>query len=180
MMKSCGGRVVVLRDPVETSVGGIEVSERALTKNLEGVVVAVPEGCAVDIGDKIHLPHYEVAEAMVEGREYAMFDGKKLFARRGVDGDFEPVNRHVRVRKCVNDHVRDENGECLIHMTDKFLETTNWVEIIAVSGDCMHVSAEDVGCFCPCPEESPKLHRLGRTKDYMLHEDEIQFTTTGG
>lgn len=178
-MRQIGNRVFAERFAPESGIGSISVSEGAVVANLRAVVADSPEGCAARPGDVVHLPHYGVVDAVVGGKEYAVFDAGEVFAvERG--GDWYPVNGYVRVRKCYTDHVRGEGGEVAIYLPDGVVEETNWVEIVAVAGDCNAVCAEDVGGFCPSPEESPKLRRLGRTKDYMLHEGEIAFVANEG
>jgi co-chaperonin GroES (HSP10) len=157
---------------------GVDISEKALTKNYRGVITHAGNDKIVTIGQRVHIPHFKVVDYDIDGEEYAVTKESDLFAIE--DGTaYVPINRHVLVRKCVNDHMRDEAGEIVLHMTDGFIELTNWVEIIDVSDDCEHITREDIGSFCVAPESSEKLQRILYSKDFMLHESAIEFVTDG-
>lgn len=164
--------VFVKRDETEKKHLGLDISEKALTKNLKGIVVYSRNKEYVN--KRVHIPHYNV----IDWGEYAIFREKDMFAIEGEDG-YVPVNRFVHIRKCENEHILDDNGDVLLYRTDNDIEKTNWVEIIAVAGDCRHVEQSDIGGFCIAPERSENLRRLSYSKDFMLHEDEIQFITSG-
>lgn len=90
--------------------------------------------------------------------------------------DIRPISRYVVVRKCVNDHVRNNDGDVLIYKPDYIYETTNWAQILKVSEDCKVLTDEHVGCLVECPEFSSNLHRLGSESDsvdFFVREDEI-------
>jgi co-chaperonin GroES (HSP10) len=177
--KAIGDWVFVKRDPVDKHHMGLDFSEKALTKNYLGVITNSGRNDKfVTNGQKVHLPHFGVTDCLIDGEEYAVVRDGDLFAIKS-DAAFSPINKHILVRKCVNDHMRDEAGEIALHMTDGFIETTNWVEIIDVSDDCEHITREDVGSFCIAPESSEKLQRLLYSKDFCLHESAIEFVTDG-
>jgi co-chaperonin GroES (HSP10) len=174
--KAIGSYVFIKRDEMDTNHLGLEYSEKALTKNYVGVITNSGSDKFVTTGQKVHLPHFGVTDYVIDGIEYAVVRDGDLFAIKS-DSAFVPINKHVLVRKCVNDHVRDTAGEIALHMTDGFIETTNWVEIIDVSDDCEHITREDIGSFCIAPESSEKLQRILYSKDFCLHESAIEFVT---
>ena len=102
-----------------------------------------------------------------------------LFRSKENGGALRPINRYLRVRKCEEDHIRDESGEISLFMTENFIETTNWVEIIDIADDCEWVPPECTGWFCVAPENDDKLQRDGRTKDWFVHESLLKFITKG-
>ena len=166
------------RDPQETTHLGMAVSQKALTKNLNGVITHIETDKNVTIGSRVHVPHYNVKEFIIDGIEYAVAKAGDLFAK--LEGDaYQPINGYLKVRKCENDHVRGEDDEIVLHMTDKHIEATNWVEIIGVADDCKHITSEDIGMFCVAPESDEKLARILYSKEYMLHESKIEFLTDG-
>lgn len=63
-----------------------------------------------------------------------------------------PKNRRILVRKCVNDHVRAEDGEVQIYKPDEVYETTNVCEIIDIADDCRIFRREHIGWFLELPE----------------------------
>jgi len=180
MLKPLNDNIFILRDPVDTTHRGVEISEKALTKNYVGVIKAIEsdKNVTFGVGDRVHLPHYQVSEWLVDGVEYAVVKGSDLFAKLE-DETYRPVNGYVRVRKCENDHVRDSSGKVALYMTENHIENTNWVEVIDVADDCKHIRKEWVGYFCIAPESSDKLQRILYSKDYMLHESAIEFLTDG-
>lgn len=177
-MKAVNDNVFIKRFETEESVGEIEISEKALTKNSIGVISAVERDKNVTIGDVVHIPHFGVLDFEVDGTEYAVTKHSKLFAKKQGD-TFVPINRYVRIRKCINDHIRDASGEIALYMTENHIETTNWVEVIDVAEDCKHIKREHIGLFCVSPESSDYLQRILYSKDFMLHEDQIKFLTDG-
>lgn len=177
-MKALGSWIFIKRLPVEKKHLGMEISEKALTKNYAGEITA--SGCYknVTVGDRVLIPHYGVIDYEVDGEEFAVVRQGKLFAKI-TDDEYSPINGFVKVRKCVNDHIRDESGAIALHMTENHIENTTWVEVIDVAEDCKNMRKEYIGMFCVAPESSENLQRILYSKDYMLHEDEIQFLTTG-
>lgn len=177
-MEAMNGSVFIERDPMENHGFSVEISEKALTKNLMGTIRHVENDKIVTKNDRVHIPHYNVEDLKVNGEEYAVVKVGELFAVE-VDGAFLPINSYVKIRKCVNDDVRDSDGNVVLYMTDKYIETTNWVEIIDVAEDCKHFTKEDIGRFCIAPENDNLLARLLRSEEFMLHETKIQFVTDG-
>jgi len=175
-MKACNGNVFIERYPEEKELGGIPVSEKACVGNYLGVL-RYSENYKY-VGMDVHIPHYGVLDVEIGGTEYAVTKFSKLFAIKKSDS-YHPINGYVKIRKCVNDHVRDESGEVALYMTENHIEFTNWVEIIEVSDDCKYMREEYVGMFCVSPEDSELLARIGRTKEFCLHESEIKFLTDG-
>jgi co-chaperonin GroES (HSP10) len=179
MLRPMNGRVFVERDPDVQEVGGIAVGDKAKTKALMGAVVASDSDFA-PVGCRIHLPHQraKIEECLVDGRDVACVKEADLF---GIDtnGAIRPVNRYIKVRKCENDHVRDESGNIALYMTDNHIEATNWIEILEVADDCEWVPQDSAGWFAVCPENDDKLQRCGRTMDYFVHESLLKFITDG-
>lgn len=172
-LKAISGNVFVIRDERETSCDGIEISDGAAVKSLNGTV-AFADCDLVKPGDRVHIPHYGVQDMEYGGTEYAMFKAERLFFANG-----EPINGYALVRKCEEDHVRDEHGEIALYMTEKHIESTNWVEILDVAGDCKTLSKRYKGMFSPLPENDERLARLGNSKDFCAHESLVPFLTEG-
>ena len=169
-LEAINGTVFVIRDEMEDSVGGIEVSDRAKVGSTYGTIAAIGDCDYAKVGDRVHIPHYGVTDIEHDGKEYAMFKQDRLFF---VNGDV--VNGYALMRKCANDHVRDDSGEIALYMTDNHIDFTNWVEVIEVAEDCKFMKKDYVGMFCVAPEDNEKLARVGNSKDYCLHESLIQF-----
>ena len=178
MIKAVGDNVFILRDRIEDHHLGMKISQKALTKNGVGEITAVGSYNSVTIGDRVLIPHYGVIDCEVDGEEYAVVKQGKLFAR--IQGDeYIPINGFVKVLKCVNDHVRDSSGEVALYMTENHIENTTWVEVVDVAEDCESMKKDYIGMFCVAPESSENLQRILYSKEYMLHESEIEFLTTG-
>lgn len=179
-IKANSDSVFIERLPQETTFSGMEVSEKALTKNMKGVIKAIKSenDINVTIGDEVLVPHYGVEDVLVDGVEYALTKQSKLFAKK--EGEtYRPINKFIKIRKCVNDHIRDESGEIALHMTENHIESTNWVEVIDVADDCRNIKKEHIGLFCIAPEDTEDLARIEYTKEYCLREEAVQFLTTG-
>ena len=166
------GSVFVLRDPKEHNVGGIDISGGAQVGSLYGTIASIGECSYANVGDLVHIPHYGVIDAEVNGQMYAIFKQDRLFFVNG-----ECVNGYAMVRKCANDHIRDADGEIALYMTEKHIEWTNWVEVLEVADDCKTLCARYIGMYCVAPENDEKLARIGNTKDFCLHESLIHFLT---
>jgi co-chaperonin GroES (HSP10) len=172
-MKAINNWVFVTRDDAESERDGIEISDGAKVSSLYGTVSFIdPSVEFAKVGDRVHIPHYGVQDVEVEGKQYAMFKAERLFF---VNGD--PVNKYVLVRKCENDHIRDESGKVALYMTENNIETTNWVEVLDFSKNCFGIKEEYKGLFTPLPENDERLARIGASKDFCVHEDLIQFLT---
>ena len=143
--------VFIKRNPIEDHGFSVEISGKALTKNYVGEITA--SGCykTVTIGDRVLIPHYGVIDYEVDGEEFAVVRQGKLFAKI-TDDEYSPINGFVKVRKCVNDHIRDESGAIALHMTENHIENTTWVEVIDVAEDCKNMRKEYIGMFCVAPE----------------------------
>lgn len=173
MLKAISGNVFILRDEKETKVGEIDVSEGAQVGSSYGTITAVDGKCFfAEVGDKVHIPHYGVIDMEIDGVEYAVCKTSRLFF---VNGD--PVNGYVHVRKCENEHIKDESGEIALYMTDHHIEFTNWVEVLTPSKDCKYIKADYSGLYTPAPENDEKLARIGTSKDFCMHESLIEFLT---
>lgn len=173
--------VFIKRYPMEKTFLGLDISEKALTKNYIGRIEAINDSyknVGLGVGDDIHVPHYMVNDVEIDGTEYAITKVGDLFAKK--EGDtYLPVNGYVLVRKCENDHIRDESGEIALYMTENHIEHTHWVEVIAVADDCKMMDKKYIGYFCVAPESDDKLQRILYSKDYCLHESLIKFVTPG-
>jgi hypothetical protein len=174
-MRAINGNVFIIRDEKEADVDGISISEGAQVGSSYGTIAFIDGGCEwASIGDRVHIPHYGVIDMEIDGREYAVCKADRLFYVNG-----EPVNGYVLVRKCENDHIRDEDGSIALYMTDKHIEWTNWVEVLEVAPSCRNIRPEWTGLFCPAPESDERLARIGTSKDFCLHEELIEFLTEG-
>jgi co-chaperonin GroES (HSP10) len=178
MIKAQNDNVFIERLPMEKTHLGMEVAEKACVKNHIGVVKFIESDKYVTSGDEVLIPHYNVTDVTVDGIEYAVAKGCDLFAIRKGD-TYLPINRNVLVQKCVNDHIRDEDGEIALHMTENHIEFTEWVEVVDVAKDCKSMCDRYKGMFCVAPENDQALARIGYTSMFCLHEDSIQFVTTG-
>ena len=177
-MEAINGNCFILRDEKKEVYDGIAISEKAQVKDYEGTVAFI-DGCdALQAGDRVHVPHYATQDYELDGREYVIAKAGDLFAKK-VGDTYLPVNRFVKLRKCTNDHIRDESGEIALFMTEKHIEETNWCEIIDVADDCEWIERKYIGYFCVAPESDNKLQRILRTKDFCLHEEKIEFLTDG-
>ena len=176
-IKPINGRVFVERDPEEKELMGFAVGDRAKVKSLMGTVV-VSDTDIVAAGDRIHLPHQraKTLDCVVDGRELTCVTEADLFSVEK-DGVLRPINRYVKVLKCEEDDIRNSDNSILLYMTEEYKEYTNWVEIIDVAHDCRNAATEDVGLMLVAPENDDRLQRNGRTKEYFVHEDLIQFVT---
>lgn len=174
-IKARNGMVFAIRDEAESSRGGIDISEGAIVKSMDATIAFCDDNCGfAESGDRIHLPHFGVDDIEIDGVEYATFRDSRLFFANG-----SPINKYVLVRKCEEDHVRDESGEIALYMTDKHIETTNWCEVLECADDCQSMSNEYQGLFTPLVESDERLARLGNSKDFCVHEDLIKFVTEG-
>jgi co-chaperonin GroES (HSP10) len=178
MLKAINNNVFIERFPPETTHNGMEVSEKALTKNFRGIIRTIENDKFVTIGDEVLIPHYGVTDFEFDGVEYARTKVERLFAVKNGSG-YRPINRYVKVRKCENDHILDSTGEVALYMTENHIENTNWVEVLEVAGDCKTITSKYIGYYCVAPENSELLARIGYTKDFCMHESLIEFLTSG-
>jgi len=85
-------RVLIQRAAAETKTkSGLLIPEKAQTKGLEGVVVAVGPGArsetgafipmSVEVGDKVLLPEYGGSKLEMEGEELQMFRETDIVAK---------------------------------------------------------------------------------------------------
>ena len=72
-----------------------------------------------------------------------------------------PVNDFLLVLKCVNDHIRNDNGEVVIWRTEYNYDTTNFARVEDVGNKCKYWSKDDIGEFVHCPEYSTGLYNVG-------------------
>jgi co-chaperonin GroES (HSP10) len=172
-LKAIGGNVFIKPDVMDSEVGDIAISGGAQVRSSYGEIVAIDGRCEfASVGDRVHIPHYAVEDIEYDGEKYAICKASRLFLVNG-----KPVNGYVRVRKCENDHVRDDSGEIALYMTEKHIEWTNWVEVVeAIEGSEFE---NYIGMFCVAPENDQKLCRIGRSKDFCLHTELIKFVTEG-
>lgn len=172
-IRAISGNVFIKRHEKETERGGIHIGERAQVGSSYGDIVAIDESCTfAKIGDCVNIPHYGVVDIEHEGEEYATCKADRLFFVNG-----SPVNKYVQVRKCENDHIRDEDGSIALYMSDNHIEHTTWVEVLHTADDCERIPKKWEGLFTPSPESDERLARIGDSKEYCLHEDLIEFLT---
>ncbi len=83
-----------------------------------------------------------------------------------------PINRKLLVRKCVNDHARDENGEVLIYLPDESYEQCYFVEILKVSDDCRQFTQDMIGKGIQVPDFITGLQGIDQEAGlFMVSED---------
>lgn len=75
----------------------------------------------------------------------------------------------IRVRKCVNDHIRNDDGSVLLYRTDYDHDTTWFAEIIDVGPECRIVLRKDIGGKVLLPEMHNDLKRL-IGEDFVVRE----------
>lgn len=172
-LKAINGNVFIKRDATETEREGVLISDGAQVGSCFGEIVAIDGSCKfAKAGDSVNIPHFGVKDIEYDGEVYALCKADRLFLVNG-----EPVNGYVQVRKCENDHIRDESGEIALYMTEKHIEYSMWVEILVVADDCRRIPKKWEGLFAPSPESDERLARIGYTKEFCLHEDLIEFLT---
>lgn len=72
-------RIVVRRDEAEAaSKDGIVIPEKARARPNTGVVLTVPDGCIVKVGDRVLFPEYEGSDMRVDGVLVTILDIKAL------------------------------------------------------------------------------------------------------
>jgi len=81
-----------------------------------------------------------------------------------------PFGSMVYCRKCVNDHIRDKNGDVLLYLDDNSYDgnpngTGTWAEIIGVGPECEYLTDANIGNFCLLPEMANGMSRLGLIED---------------
>jgi co-chaperonin GroES (HSP10) len=86
---------------------------------------------------------------------------------------FVPLHDFIHVRKCVNEHVKDENGSVLLYMTDQFIDTTNMAEVLAVGPDCKYDWRDAIGKFVLCPEFSRGMFCVGKD-EFVIREQTLE------
>ena len=180
MINAINDWVFTKRNSDITGIGDIVVGEGAYAKNQRAVVFS-SSSPAFSVGDTVLLPHYKgmVVETVVDGESYTAIKSANIIAVMR-DGKPIPVNKNILVRKCTNDHIRDESGAIALYMHENYIENTQWVEILDFAEDVETIPASCIGWFCQAPESSDGLQRVESTKDYMLKEDLIEFITDGG
>jgi len=82
-------------------------------------------------------------------------------------------NRRVMVRKCVNDHVRDENGDVLIYKPDEVYEDTNTCEVVDVADDCRIFQKEHIGGFVEMPEYIEGFELFNKDLELWIADERI-------
>ena len=66
------------------------------------------------------------------------------------DGIKRIVGRKILGKRCVNDHIRDDNDEILVAVPDShldpniFLEEEQWFMVLMVGDECRYISASDL------------------------------------
>lgn len=86
--------------------------------------------------------------------------------------NWRPTEDRLIVRKCIRDHVRDSGGNVLVALCDNSLDTTKWVQILAVGPKCKLFRKEDIGQLAYCRyENGHELKRVpGTEADYFVRE----------
>ncbi len=86
---------------------------------------------------------------------------------------FVPLHDFIHVRKCVNEHVKDENGSVLLYMTEQFIDTTNMAEVVAVGPECRYNWKDAIGKFVMCPEVSRGMFCVG-PNEFVIRERTLE------
>jgi co-chaperonin GroES (HSP10) len=93
----------------------------------------------------------------------------------------KPLGRRILIRKCVSDHIRDENGKVLIYMTDTSYEECNTAEIVDIADDCRMFTKEAIGAFIQIPERIEGVDELDIDKGlFFIQEDFIDNALQSG
>ena len=89
----------------------------------------------------------------------------------------KPLNDFVLVRKCINDHIRNESGDVVIYRTDHGFEQTNWAEILDIGPKCSETMKSMKGFMVQCPEHTNGLHFVGDdcwvVREHLLNRKEL-------
>lgn len=88
----------------------------------------------------------------------------------------ELIGNRMLGRKCVQDHIRDDDGEILVAMMDEYIEHTLWFEILKVGKKCKYLSNEQLAnkrMFMYFPEWDDGMHSLGNDL-FIVSEDMMQ------
>lgn len=172
-IKAINGNVLILRHTQDSEHLGLHISEGAQVKSCYGDIAFIDDSCEfAKVGDTVNIPSRGVEDIVYDGVEYALCKVSRLFLVND-----EPVNKYVRVLKCENQDLLDDNEEVFLYLTDKQRENTNWVEVIDVANDCERIRKEWVGLFCHSPETSERLERIGYSDEWTLGEELIEFLT---
>lgn len=86
---------------------------------------------------------------------------------------FRPLHDFIHVRKCVNDHIRKDDGSVELYMTDDFIEQTNMAEIVAFGPECKYNWKDSVGKFIWCPELSRGMFCVGPS-EFVIRESTLE------
>jgi len=84
----------------------------------------------------------------------------------------EIIGRRYIGRKCMEDHIRDEDGRMLVAMTDEFISTTLWFQILKVGKACKCLTNDVLAnndVFMYFPEWDDGQHSLGN-EVFMVEE----------
>ena len=76
----------------------------------------------------------------------------------------ELLHDNILLLKCVNDHIRDEDGKVLVAFTDEKVDTTLWCEVLKVGKECKYLRPEYLNgrVFMHIPEwEGRGWHKVG-------------------
>lgn len=84
-----------------------------------------------------------------------------------------PLNRRIIVRKCVNDHVREEDGSVVIYKPDEVYEECGTVEIVDVAEDCRIFTPDDIGGFINLPDFVDGLDLLDEENELWFVDERI-------
>lgn len=75
---------------------------------------------------------------------------------------FKPLNNWILLLKCRHEHVKDDKGKVLILLTDKSLDHTNWLEVVAIGPKCKLFKPEHVGKLVVCPDSHHDLRNMAQ------------------
>ena len=169
--------VFIFRDKKETKHLGLEISEGALVKNHVGEVVSISDEVeSVNVGDRVYIPSRRINDYTIGDCEVAVaLDGDLFAKKKKSPATAIPINQYVLVLKCLGEDHKDEDGKVWLYNTKS--DDTNWVEIISYSKECVLIGSSDVGKFAISPESNDKLHRIGHSDYWCIHESLIEFTT---
>ena len=111
------------------------------------------------------------AERETDSPGIKLMDGRTL----------HPLPGRVYIRKCMNDHILNEDGSVLLYLDDNSFDGDPlgrgaWCEVIGV-GKCRYFNESNIGGFIRAPEMSSSMFRLGSmrdgSEDFCIHEDAL-------
>jgi len=76
---------------------------------------------------------------------------------------------YVLVVKCMNDHVRKDDGTVLLYKPDLSVDTTKFARVVGIGERCEYFDESYLNAIVNCPEFSTGMHRVEGSK-YAIRE----------